>query len=50
MARWENEDVSGLNLPDPEVTKRKFYGSKGSETEEKNSFAMLSDVGKSHSH
>ena len=50
MARWENEDVSDLNLPDPQVTKKKFYESKGSETEEKNSFAMLSDVGKSQSY
>jgi len=26
MARWENEDISGLNLPDPEITNFTFYG------------------------
>tara|TARA_Y100000389_G_scaffold200415_1_gene240747 strand:+ start:2781 stop:3113 length:333 start_codon:yes stop_codon:yes gene_type:complete len=47
MARWENEDVSGLNLPDPQSTEKKFYGTRGVETEEKNAFASVSNTGKS---
>ena len=46
MARWESEDVSGLNLPDPQSIKKRFYGARGEETEEKNAFASLSDAGK----
>lgn len=29
MARWENEDVSHLNLPEPEIEEFKFYGLQG---------------------
>ena len=34
MARWENEDVSGLNIPDPIQAVTKFIGLGGKETEE----------------
>jgi hypothetical protein len=50
MARWENEDVSNLNLPDPDLTERKFYGVKGVETEEKNAFASMSETGRGQSY
>lgn len=50
MARWENEDISELNLPDPQTVERKFYGAKGIETEEKNAFASLANIGKSQSY
>jgi hypothetical protein len=50
MAKWEDEDVSNLNLPDPQYTERKFYGAKGVETEEKNALASLVETGKSQSY
>ena len=39
MARGENEDVSGLDLPDPERSDVVFVGIKGESTQEKNAFA-----------
>ena len=26
MARWENEDVSDLNLPDPQKVDKEYFG------------------------
>ena len=39
MARWENEDVSGLNLPERTQTLIHYYGKGGTLCEEKLSFA-----------
>ena len=35
MGRGEREDISGLNLPDPEKPDIIFLGLKGEQTEEK---------------
>lgn len=32
MARWENEDISNLNLPDPQTVSKIFLDKNGSET------------------
>tara|TARA_R100000008_G_scaffold33121_1_gene18698 strand:+ start:1685 stop:2032 length:348 start_codon:yes stop_codon:yes gene_type:complete len=39
MARWENEDVSDLNLPDPEKIETTFIGLHGEETTEDKAMA-----------
>ena len=39
MARWENEDVADLNIPDPVKTVVKFIGLQGKETEEEQGMA-----------
>jgi|TARA_R110000824_G_scaffold143518_2_gene311215 hypothetical protein len=39
MARWENEDVSDLNIPDPVKSVTKFIGLKGEEAEEEQGIA-----------
>jgi len=39
MARWENEDLSGLNVPEPTKTTTKYIGLKGIETTEDQSMA-----------
>ena len=35
MARWENEDVSNLNLPDKEETEIEYYDKYGNTAQEK---------------
>lgn len=42
MARWENEDISGLNIPDPDQIKTIFIGLNGEETSEDKAMAKLS--------
>tara|TARA_Y100000296_G_C5179860_1_gene263080 strand:- start:9052 stop:9390 length:339 start_codon:yes stop_codon:yes gene_type:complete len=32
MSRWENEDVSNLNLPDPDIPQETFFGKDGTVT------------------
>tara|TARA_Y100001938_G_scaffold148674_1_gene233087 strand:+ start:2373 stop:2735 length:363 start_codon:yes stop_codon:yes gene_type:complete len=39
MARGENADLSGLELPDPDELNTLFFGIKGDPVQEKNSFA-----------
>lgn len=39
MARWENEDVSDLNLPDPEKIETLFIGLNGENTTEDKAIA-----------
>ena len=39
MARWENEDLSGLNIPDPVETDTTYIGLKGEETTEDQAMA-----------
>jgi len=39
MARWENEDVSGLNIPKPVSNETKFIGLNGEETTEEHAMA-----------
>ena len=48
MARWENEDLSGLNIPEPPKSKEIFYGNGGKTSEQKMAFAKLisKEVGK----
>tara|TARA_Y100000004_G_scaffold161753_1_gene190003 strand:+ start:400 stop:732 length:333 start_codon:yes stop_codon:yes gene_type:complete len=50
MARWENEDVSDLNLPDPEQVKRVYIGKSAATVEEKNAFAYTALAGDSKSY
>ncbi|HAT67298.1 MAG TPA: hypothetical protein DCS66_22335 [Flavobacteriaceae bacterium] len=39
MARWENEDISDLNLPNPETTVISFVGKDGASVDENKAFA-----------
>jgi|TARA_R110000824_G_scaffold348008_1_gene534731 hypothetical protein len=39
MARWENEDVSDLNIPDPVETNTTYVGLQGKETTEEQALA-----------
>ena len=41
MARWENEDVSDLNLPDPEAATTDFIGKDGKPVAETKAFAKM---------
>jgi len=50
MGRGENEDVSNLNLPDPQSTERTYFGKSGEEIAEKEGFAMVSEVDKTKSY
>ena len=34
MARWENEDVSGMNIPEPEKVETKFVDLNGKDASE----------------
>ena len=43
MARWEHEDVSNLDLPDPDRITHTYYGSDASETAEDSAFAKLAN-------
>ena len=43
MARWENEDVSELNIPDPPTIKETFIDLNGKGTEEKNAVAKSTE-------
>lgn len=40
MARWENEDVSGLNLPEPQKVEKIYFDKSGSSCDEKSAYAM----------
>ncbi len=39
MARWENEDVSGLGIPEPDKIETTFLDINGKETSEENAVA-----------
>ena len=39
MARWENEDISDLNLPNPETNVISFVGKDGASVDENKAFA-----------
>jgi len=44
MARWENEDISNLNLPDPRTVFKIFLDKNGSETaDEDSAFAKTTE-------
>ena len=45
MARWENEDLSGLNIPDPAQIETKFIGLEGKETTEEEAKSVTSSDG-----
>lgn len=40
MARWENEDVSGLNLPDPQEVEKTYFDKSGNNCEKSSAYAM----------
>jgi hypothetical protein len=45
MARWENEDVSDLDLPDPTQVKKTYFDKNGKiTTDDKLTFAIAVDV------
>jgi len=51
MARWENEDLTGLNLPDPETVSRVYLDKNGNETEDENiAFAKISQSGEKNNY
>jgi len=50
MARWENEDVSDLNLPDPQQVDKEYFGKSAASVEEKEAFAYRVIVDDSESH
>ena len=50
MARWENEDLSELDIPEPEKVERLYFGKTGEESNEKDAFASLYRVDKSESY
>ena len=39
MARWENEDVAGMNIPDPEKIETKFVDLNGKDASEERAVA-----------
>ena len=41
MARWENEDLSGLNIPEPAKVTETFYGKGADVAEPKVAFAKI---------
>jgi hypothetical protein len=43
MARWENENLEGLNLPDPEKKVYMFFGAGGKESKEGDAFMKTVD-------
>jgi len=50
MARWENEDVSDLDLPDPQRVDKQYFGKSAASVEEKEAFAYRVIVDDSESH
>ena len=46
MSKWENEDVSNLELPDPETTVTDFFDAKGNNCNE--NFAVAKTVTTNH--
>lgn len=44
MARWENEDVSGLNLPDAEQVTTEYHDKNGNMSTEKTGVVKLSSI------
>jgi hypothetical protein len=45
MARWENANLEGLNLPDPEKKVYTFFGASGKESKERDAFVKVVDNG-----
>jgi len=45
MARWENANLEGLNLPDPEKKVYTFFGAGGEESKENDAFVKVVDNG-----
>ena len=43
MARWENENVSGLDLPSPDSVQYSYFGSGAEEVNENSAFAKRAD-------
>ena len=50
MARWENEDVSDLDLPDPQRVDKQYFGKSAASVKEKEAFAYRLIVDGSESH
>jgi len=51
MARWDNEDISGLNLPDPQDVQKIYFGKNAAvATETKEAFAYTNTVDQSVSY
>ena len=50
MARWENEDVSDLNLPDPQKIDKVYFGKSASNVNKKEAFAYMATVDNSYSY
>ena len=50
MARWENEDVSDLNLPDPQKVDKEYFGKSAASVDKKEAFAYMATVDKSNSY
>ncbi len=50
MARWENEDVSDLNLPDPQQVDKQYFGKSADVVQEKEAFAYRATVDESRSY
>ena len=44
MARWENEDVSDLNLPDPQKVDKQYFGKSSASVDKKEAFTYVSVV------
>ena len=50
MARWENEDVSDLNLPDPQQVDKEYFGKSAASVQKKEGFAYRATVDQSESY
>lgn len=50
MARWENEDVSDLNLPDPQQITKQYFGKSAASVDSNEAFAYSATVDKSSSY
>ena len=50
MARWENEDVSDLNLPDPQRVDKEYFGKSAASVQKKEGFAYRATVDQSESY
>ena len=50
MARWENEDTSDLDLPDPQNIEKLYFGKAAEEVGKKEAFASINRVDSSESY
>jgi len=50
MARWENEDVSDLNLPDPQQVHKEYFGKSAASVQKKEGFVCRATVDQSESY